>query len=466
MHENRWRRCFAVLVCACFFTTLFAFAAFANSAPVSWDGVAAVGALTETAGCPLTVEREDLVFDLADFPQQDRKQHPGDYGGRVTATYRFLNPTDETVSATLAFPFGDTPYYFSFDAANEESLLQTAYGVTVNGAPVPTAVRYTYDSIYDFDAASALPGLRGEGPAAAGLTAETPVSLACYAVSDLPEKTDYAILARARVSQPQDGFLLLADADGICAADPRFSSVQEAYADNGGTLTFIGLNAETPEIELSFYNGYTDRPLARGRASLTGRETCTLGDFIAARRPADSPISETDWLNAALEHLNARLSDEDAFDRLDLGFSSLEYDLMRWYEYTLTLAPGETLENAVTVPMYPTADRSDIPAVWSYTYLLSPAATWADFGELAVEIRTPYKLRECSFANAEQVSGGYRLRFDSLPAGELAFSLSRTAQPLFSRDVLFYAGALAVFLTPATIGIVVAARRRKKRTGN
>lgn len=444
---------------------LFLPAAFANSAPVDWSGRTAVGALAETADCPLTVEREDLVFELAEFPQQNRKQDPRDYGGRVTATYRFHNPTNETVTATLAFPFGNTPYYFSFDAANDAELVNAACGVTVNGESVPKTVRYTYSESPDFDASADLPRIRGDVSAAAELTAETPVTLTYYAVSDLPENTDYWILAKTACPALQTGaYLFLLDENGICCSDTRFAGTDaSAYTENGETLVFLGINAEPPEATFTFDNAYTGEPLGQGRAALTGRETCTLEDYIAARRPVDSPVSETDWLHAALEMLNGRLSDEEPFDQLDLGFSALKFDLMRWYEYTLTLSPGDTLENAVTAPMYPTADRSQVPTVWSYTYYLSPAAMWADFGELAVEIRTPHTLRACSFANAEQISGGYRLRFDTLPAGELTFSLSRTGQPLTARDVLFFVGLLLVLTAPVFAVVLLLARRKHRR---
>ena len=42
------------------------------------------------------------------------------------------------------------------------------------------------------------------------------------------------------------------------------------------------------------------------------------------------------------------------------GLSQIEegdFSLMRWYEYTLTLAPGQTLKNAVTAPVYPAIDE-------------------------------------------------------------------------------------------------------------
>ena len=67
---------------------------------------------------------------------------------------------------------------------------------------------------------------------------------------------------------------------------------------------------------------------------------------------------------------------------------------MRWYEYTLTLEPGQTLTNTVIAPLYPAIDAGYTPSIYTYTYLLSPAKTWAQFGELKIVVNTPYYMTE------------------------------------------------------------------------
>ncbi len=55
--------------------------------------------------------------------------------------------------------------------------------------------------------------------------------------------------------------------------------------------------------------------------------------------------------------------------------------LMRWYEYEIVLEPGQRLVNHVEAPIYPAVSGAGEAAEYTYTYLLSPAGTWKEFGQ-------------------------------------------------------------------------------------
>ena len=95
---------------------------------------------------------------------------------------------------------------------------------------------------------------------------------------------------------------------------------------------------------------------------------------------------------------------------------------MRWYEYTITLEPGQTLKNAVTAPLYPAIDADYTPSIYAYTYLLSPAKTWTQFGELDITVNTPYYMTECGIDGFTRTDSGYALSLPGLPEGELTFA--------------------------------------------
>ena len=100
----------------------------------------------------------------------------------------------------------------------------------------------------------------------------------------------------------------------------------------------------------------------------------TFKDYALRDYDENSGILESDWYNAQVELL--RLSSETWGN----GLSQIEdgvFSLMRWYEYTLTLAPGQTLKNTVTAPLYPAIDAGYTPSLCAYTCLLSPAKAWA-----------------------------------------------------------------------------------------
>ena len=87
--------------------------ALANSAQRYFEGVSPVGTMVTGEQSPIVVEREDLTFDLQEFPLDwyDELEKYLAYNGKVTAEYTFYNPTDYDVTATLVFPFGQTPDY-------------------------------------------------------------------------------------------------------------------------------------------------------------------------------------------------------------------------------------------------------------------------------------------------------------------------------------------------------------------
>ena len=144
--------------------------------------------------------------------------------------------------------------------------------------------------------------------------------------------------------------------------------------------------------------------------------------------------------------------------------------LMRWYEYEITLEPGQRLTNTVEAPLYPSIDTMYEPPVFGYTYLLSPAQAWAQFGRLKIRVNTPFFLTESSLPGFVQTSGGYLLDLAELPAGELTFSLSESQKPkaetLVSSSAFYKKMLIVAFITLVVFGFVIGVirvlRGRKK----
>ena len=77
--------------------------------------VDSTGSMAVVKTCPIEVTKELLIFDISEFPAKyyyEREEYLA-YTGRVTAEYTFYNPTDLTLTATIAFPFGNQPDYAS-----------------------------------------------------------------------------------------------------------------------------------------------------------------------------------------------------------------------------------------------------------------------------------------------------------------------------------------------------------------
>ena len=192
----------------------------------------------------------------------------------------------------------------------------------------------------------------------------------------------------------------------------------------------------------------------------------TFKDYALRDYDENSGILESDWYNAQVELL--RLSSET----WGSGLSQIEegdFSLMRWYAYTLTLAPGQTLKNAVTAPLYPAIDAGYTPSPYAYTYLLSPAKTWAQFGELEVVVKTPYYMTESGIDGFTKTDGGYALTLPGLPESELTFTLSESETPQPPKwSSLYLMPTEFIIVLTAVLAAVGAAvfllNRRKKRT--
>ena len=77
------------------------------------------------------------------------------------------------------------------------------------------------------------------------------------------------------------------------------------------------------------------------------------------------------------------------------------------YEYEITLKPKESIVNTVTAPMYPAINGQYDPAIYIYTYLLSPASTWAAFKEIEININTPFYMMENNIEGSTKTDNGY-----------------------------------------------------------
>ena len=215
--------------------------------------------------------------------------------------------------------------------------------------------------------------------------------------------------------------------------------------------------------------------------TLYSATTTTFEQFALSYRNENSKVSEVDWYNAVLSTVKGA-SDKTAYGVLsDFGLESRFYDgrrLMRWYEYEITIAPKSSVKNAVTAPIYPAIALDYKPGVYSYTYLLSPASTWAKFGKLDVVVNTPFYITKNSISGFEKTENGYSASFDGLPEGELEFTLCSAENPKYApyggtgnTQVIFWGLIIALsLLVLSVIGgitasiVIVCVKRRKRRS--
>ncbi len=401
----------------------------ANSAQAFWSGVTASGIVVTGEECPLVVQNEKLVFDLQEFPSNHyiSKEEFLKYSSKVTARYTFYNPADYTVQATLMFPFGTTPSYgVTYDENGYYYMPDTQkYGVTVNGESTAVELRHTLSSYGTFDIEKDIPTLADSYVQDEFYAPTLPVYAYTYKVDGVD--TERYPGACVYMSLNEDKMKTRAALSPSCMwKDEEQGVALGEWVENGKKMTLYVIG-EPLSISPNWKFYQDDRKYTEiyGEISLVDTQTSTFEELTFAYYPfMEEQVSKTDWYNAVVDSLNLAAHE----CRVDYHSLDIRSSLMRWYEYEMEVLPKSTVINEVTAPMYPSIDLRYSSPVFEYTYLLSPAKTWKEFGNLDIEINTPYYLLNDTngFTKTET---GYTLSSDGLLNGELWFSLSVEENP-------------------------------------
>lgn len=458
------------LVCVFLLSAMLVVPASANSAQTQWEGVDSAGAIVRDGGSPIIVEKELLTFDIQEFPDNhyfDLDSYLA-YSGKVTAEYTFFNPADYAVTATLLFPFGCEPMY----ATNEYYGKDTEkYDILIDGQPVEKVMRYTLSSGFDqFELETDLALLHDDYVTDSFYTLDLPVTKYVFMPSGVDTETYGAADAGFdMVRDDPERRIYFVDQNGLHTQDDGDLRVHSGV-ENGEAITVyvIGQDyAEFPQWKFYQDGGVEDGEEIDGTMTLESREELSFRDLALSKWSADSGVSEIDWYNAIVAMLTGSSDSTGSNLHLwDLGSLDLSRYLMRWYEYEISVGPGERIANTVTAPIYPDIDSRYEPPVFEYTYLLSPAQTWAEFGNLDIIVNTPYYMTVSGPEGFQYNNPGYELHLTGLPEGELTFTLCAEAEPkapsamgyVYPEVILIGAAILM-----AVVVVIVFARVAKKK---
>ncbi len=442
----------------------------ANSAQSTFSGVDATGAMMADAESPVIVEKERLTLDLNELPYNyyETEQAFLAYGGKATAEYTFYNPSQYTVTSKLLFPFGKAPDYYVYDSDGlpDDSL---KYGITLNGEPLNAKIRHTYSDERQFSVNTDLALVCDGYTEDEIFSPETTLTEYKYFVGGLYGKNYTAPFAAFSVQKDENTAYIL-NSDGGGARIEGNTLITGTWVNDGETLLVYAVG-EPKAPQWKIYNDGGMRKAIDAQISLQTTRTLTFKDFATADWNENGTVSQTDWYNAYVAYLNANKQEGYRFFRNPGG--DLYESLTRWYEYEITFAPGQKIVNSVTVPMYPLINLDWEPTVYKYTYLLSPAKTWKEFGELEIEINTPYYMKSSKIEGFEKTDNGFSVNLDGLPDGELVFELCTEEKPARSENykrsmlttVLITVGFIVVpvVLPVAAIVIAIIVQRKKKK---
>ena len=431
--KRRFTKLLCLTICIVNVFTLFMIPASANSAQTEWSGKDASGAAVLTGDCPIVVTNEVLTFDINTLPEYIYPSIDDflRYDAKVTAEYTFYNPSDITVTAKLAFPFASRPAYFPMPNAEADT---DRYQITVNGATVDRKVRHTISDYYGFDLDDELASLSDEYITDEFFTPGTMVTKYTYSIpeNEVLRKGDREFVAFDFDNKNRNTRIYMIDASSVVNSDGSVRVYRLANAASTFSFYAIGEPLSTPPV----CRVYQSTKVKNGEevdvpVTFKGTSRMTFEDLITAKWSEESRFSKVDWYNAIVtEFIKAtRESNYIRHSGFDLNPERAD-NIIEWYEYNITLAPGESIVNTVTAPMYPDVSSYYRPEVYTYNYYLTPAKTWASFGNLEIIVNTPYYMIGSSLDGFTKTENGYRLSLDELPDKDLGFVLSESEDPV------------------------------------
>lgn len=432
----------------------------ANSGPSYWYGTTSTGVLFTGENCPLQVEKEVLTFDLNEFPKDNGIVDEFlEYSGKVTAEYTFKNPTENEITATLAFPFGTKPSYapdYDEEGNRIKDVDTSKYTVQTDGEDASPTLRHTFRGNNDFDFGTDVKKIRDDfaddkfyKPDLAvykyEFTATAETDEVFYSVADIPfDNTKTKIASYNYTYDNYEGVISVTWCHQTSASNTFYVIGEDIDISKIQWKFYVEKSKRVPIIGWHWYKEYVN-----GSAKVNSAGETTFKEFVLKDREEDDAVSEIDFYNGVLDYLNSYFSSSLPIN----GGSYFKNRAMRWYVYDLTVAAGQSVTNTVIAPMYPTIYGNYSPYVYGYEYYLSPAANWSSFGSLEININTPYFITDGD-ENFKKTDNGYSYKTNGLPQGELRFSLCLEENPEYSHVGVSLVPLIIIFLVMGAVVVL------------
>lgn len=393
-----------------------------------FEGLTSFGVVIKNVDCPIEVTSERLTFNITDYSSV-REEKP-DYKSNVVAEYSFYNPESYDVNMQLVFPFGVIPYWADVDYIDANK-----FTVYVDDVKVERGIRAVYchnDRIFDLERdLSKIVDTRKDFPF---LSDDTKVYK--YSVKSQFDH-NYADAYTPYAQFSTYGLTLFVTSNSYFSNDSsKYDKVTKFYGEDEFIIYSVDKKLPDTFFQPKYrvevrerVNGnitYTEKKI-QGSTSHQYLGEETFEDVILYNYKEESGILRDDYYNAVVDKMDnyPRITD-GAYDMKRFDVSR---DLMLWYQYDVSVPAGQTVINKVVAPLYPTIDEHYIPTMYHYEYLLSPASSWAAFANLDVTVNTEYFMSEPSLDGFTKNGNCYTAHFDSLPQGELRFSLCASENP-------------------------------------
>lgn len=432
----------------------------ANSAIKEYHGTSSADILIKDDECPIEVLKENLTVHIKNSPVLYSEESFLNYGNYVEAAYTLYNPMDYDESLTLVFPFNPIPEYYDLGLSADYS----KYSILLNSVPVDKRIRYTY-----LEGEFRTDGQLDKLSDAYRTDSFYSPDLTVYKYSYQASYEDLDSLLCQCTFKFSDKLTKILGNGSYQGQKTNYEGVYQCYPDEDGNIEIYVLGNDV-EFNWEFFKSryYGEGSSTEADIRLISKTETTFIEYVLSLLPETGDILETDWYNIVVDYMNSYN---------DVKLYPLYYDavyryVLRWYEYSITVPAKGTVIHEVTAPIYPLiVDEYFTPAVYEYRYFLSPAAMWADFSDLTIVIDTPFYMLNSSLSGFEEKEEGFVFYSQSLPAGELSFTLCESLSPkresspflilLIILAALFF-GLIVVFFIVLVVFVIIWATSKYK----
>jgi hypothetical protein len=402
----------------------FSIMVFANSGPVFWQGYPSSDVMSIDVDSPISVKSENLVFDFSDDNSFDYS-----IAGKVTATYEMVNPTEESQSVQMAFPFVE-----ALNSLSPESVVISADGRVLPydiyfGAIVESRGNPRYDEKEaSLDFANILDTITKEPYKAESFGENEKGKL--YTIDVKPTTNqDIEIAVHFNLNSQKTKVLT----NGFNGYERNNESTKiTAYCDKPITLEIFVLgediNIYTNAFKVGEQGKETDLfnyEISTGEVELKPY----LLDYIKKNTNArnDSIIFNTQLYNLYAKAL-------DRHFKINMGYCFVQdlleqeyYKRIMTLVYTVEFPKNSEKEVSVSYKTSGTMDKTETAKpLYSFDYILNPAKNWSDFENLNIEIITPQEAPYIVKSSVDLIKGEnkiYTAALADLPKEDLSFTL-------------------------------------------
>lgn len=412
---------------------------FANSGPTHWEGQPSSQILSIDQDTPITVEKEDLIFDFSvnDNPETwDLYGEGYTLGGKVTASYQMCNPTNESLSVQMAFPFVGPLYSLPAQdiliAADGRTLpYETFVGNTVQGFG-----RAYGDAIENsFDFAKIVSSITYESYKAENFEEDEIGKLYTITVSPISEQViNYAINFQY---DPKKTKIITRGFDRFERDDNKIRNA--AWCDRLTTLEVFILGEDIGFSEEAFKDGGLSEKTDLYTA-VTATQKIGFKDYLMKYI---KEVGESES-NGDMDHYSTHLTEMQVYNVyakiIDRYFTQNEgycpdpglmgdggFDRIITLVYKVEFPPGSTRNVSVSYKTFGTMDmRETSKPIYTFDYILNPADNWSEFKNFNVKIippkEAPYIVKSSIDFHRDE-GGVYTADLEALPQEDLSFTL-------------------------------------------